>query len=164
ILDLLCDEDRAHFDAVQEGLTTLGVEFKVVPTLVRGLDYYTRTVAEFHLTAPQFEGIAVAGGGRYDGLVQTTGAADMPGTGREGRGHRRDRGGARRLRHRPRPREEGTAEDAARGGRHRGRPAREAPADPGALPAAGRPGRHGARRRGRRPVSRRPAKLDGCCA
>ena len=81
ILDLLCDEDRAHFDAVQEGLTTLGVEFKVVPTLVRGLDYYTRTVAEFHLTAPQFEGIAVAGGGRYDGLFKTMGAEDMPGTG-----------------------------------------------------------------------------------
>jgi len=81
ILDLLCDEDKAHFAAVQDGLTTLGIDFKVSPTLVRGLDYYTRTVVEFHLTAPQFEGIAVAGGGRYDGLFRTMGAEDMPGTG-----------------------------------------------------------------------------------
>ncbi len=81
ILDLLCDEDRAHFDAVQNGLTTLGIPFRVVPTLVRGLDYYTRTVTEFHLTAPEYEGIAVAGGGRYDGLFATMGAEDMAGTG-----------------------------------------------------------------------------------
>jgi histidyl-tRNA synthetase len=81
ILDLLCDEDRAHFTAVQDGLTGLGVPFKLVPTLVRGLDYYTRTVAEFVLTSPELEGIAVAGGGRYDGLFSTMGAEDMPGTG-----------------------------------------------------------------------------------
>ncbi len=81
ILDLLCDEDRAHFAAVQDGLTGLGIPFRVVPTLVRGLDYYTRTVAEFVLTAPEYEGIAVAGGGRYDGLFATMGAEDMPGTG-----------------------------------------------------------------------------------
>ena len=81
IVDLLCDEDRSHFAAVQEGLTALGIPFTVVPTLVRGLDYYTRTVIEFHLTAPEFEGIAVAGGGRYDGLFKTMGAEDMPGTG-----------------------------------------------------------------------------------
>jgi histidyl-tRNA synthetase len=81
MLDLLCDDDRAHFTAVQDGLTGLGVPFKVVPTLVRGLDYYTRTVAEFVLTSPEFEGIAVAGGGRYDGLFSTMGAEDMPGTG-----------------------------------------------------------------------------------
>ena len=81
IQELLCEEDRAHFGAVQEGLTGLGVPFKVVPTLVRGLDYYTRTVAEFVLTAPEYDGIAVAGGGRYDGLFSTMGAEDMPGTG-----------------------------------------------------------------------------------
>lgn len=81
ILDLLCDSDKAHFDAVQEGLTSLGIAFTVTPTLVRGLDYYTRTVAEFILTAPEFEGIAVAGGGRYDGLFKTMGAEDMAGTG-----------------------------------------------------------------------------------
>jgi histidyl-tRNA synthetase len=81
ILDLLCDDDRAHFSELQDGLTALGIPFRVVPTLVRGLDYYTRTVIEFHLTAPEFEGIAVAGGGRYDGLFATMGAEDMPGTG-----------------------------------------------------------------------------------
>jgi histidyl-tRNA synthetase len=81
ILDLLCDEDRAHFSVVQEGLTSLAIPFRLVPTLVRGLDYYTRTVVEFFLTDPEFEGIAVAGGGRYDGLFATMGAADMAGTG-----------------------------------------------------------------------------------
>ncbi len=81
IIDLLCQDDRAHFTAVQDGLTGLGVPFRVVPTLVRGLDYYTRTVVEFVLTAPEYEGIAVAGGGRYDGLFSTMGAEEMPGTG-----------------------------------------------------------------------------------
>ena len=81
ILELLCEEDRAHFDAVQEGLNGLGVPFTFVPTLVRGLDYYTRTVVEFKLTDPELEGIAAAGGGRYDGLFSTMGAEDMPGTG-----------------------------------------------------------------------------------
>src|SRR5262249_16834934 len=81
IVDLLCDEDRAHFAEVQEGLTALGIPFRVVPTLVRGLDYYTRTVAEFILTDPEYEGIAVAGGGRYDGLFETMGGEAMPGTG-----------------------------------------------------------------------------------
>ena len=81
ILELLCEEDIAHFTALQDGLTGLGVPFRVVPTLVRGLDYYTRTVVEFRLTEPEFEGIAVAGGGRYDGLFATMGAEDMPGTG-----------------------------------------------------------------------------------
>jgi histidyl-tRNA synthetase len=81
ILDLLCDEDRAHFSEVQEGLTSLGIPYRVVPTLVRGLDYYTRTVTEFVLTAPEYAGIAVAGGGRYDGLFKTMGAESMAGTG-----------------------------------------------------------------------------------
>ena len=81
ILDLLCEEDQTHFTDVQEGLTGLGIPFRVAPTLVRGLDYYTRTVVEFFLTDPEFEGIAVAGGGRYDGLFATMGAEDMPGTG-----------------------------------------------------------------------------------
>src|SRR4029079_8359452 len=81
ILELLCEEDRTHFTAVQDGLSGLGVPFRVAPALVRGLDYYTRTVVEFVLTAPEYEGISVAGGGRYDGLFSTMGADDMPGTG-----------------------------------------------------------------------------------
>ncbi len=47
ITDYLCDDCRAHFERVQEYLTALGVEFTIDPALVRGLDYYTRTVFEF---------------------------------------------------------------------------------------------------------------------
>jgi len=81
---LLCAADRAHFDAFVGGLDRLGIRHRVDPTLVRGLDYYTRTVCEFILTDPEFTragDIAVAGGGRYDGLVATLGGPDMPGTG-----------------------------------------------------------------------------------
>jgi histidyl-tRNA synthetase len=83
-LDLVCDEDRVHFLAVTEGLDRLGIAHTVEPTLVRGLDYYTRTVCEFYLTDPAFTkagAIAVAGGGRYDGLVETMGGPPMAGTG-----------------------------------------------------------------------------------
>jgi len=81
---LLCADDRAHFGAVVGGLDRLGIRHTVVPTLVRGLDYYARTVCEFVLTDPEFTkagDIAVAGGGRYDGLVETLGGPPMPGTG-----------------------------------------------------------------------------------
>ena len=81
---LLCTEDRAHFDAVVAGLDRLGIRHRVMPTLVRGLDYYTRTVYEFLLTDPEFTksgDIAVAAGGRYDGLVETLGGPAMPGVG-----------------------------------------------------------------------------------
>ncbi len=83
ILDLVCEEDRAHFDAVRAGLERLGVAFTVNERLVRGLDYYTRTVAEFWLTNAKFAGggIAVAGAGRYDGLVETMGGPATPGVG-----------------------------------------------------------------------------------
>lgn len=82
--DILCAEDTKHFAAVQEGLTRLGIAYKVVDTLVRGLDYYTRTVSEFVLTDPEYRksgDIAVAAGGRYDGLVQRMGGPDLGGTG-----------------------------------------------------------------------------------
>ncbi|MGH2490962.1 MAG: histidine--tRNA ligase [Candidatus Limnocylindria bacterium] len=82
--DVLCDDDKEHFAAVQDGLTRLGIAHKVVETLVRGLDYYTRTVSEFVLTDPEYRkagDIAVAGGGRYDELVRTMGGPEMPGTG-----------------------------------------------------------------------------------
>ena len=82
--DTLCDEDKQHFAEVQDGLTRLGIEYKVIETLVRGLDYYTRTVSEFVLTDPEFRkgsDIAVAAGGRYDGLVRKMGGPDLSGTG-----------------------------------------------------------------------------------
>lgn len=83
IYDLLCEEDRAHFDAVRSGLDRLGVAYVVNDRLVRGLDYYTRTVWEFILANEKFVGrrLSVGGGGRYDGLVETLGGPATPGVG-----------------------------------------------------------------------------------
>ncbi|MDP9264712.1 MAG: histidine--tRNA ligase [Chloroflexota bacterium] len=84
VRDLVCDADREHFAEVTDGLDRLGVRNQVDETLVRGLDYYTRTVCEFHLTDPEFrkaDDIAVAAGGRYDGLVRTMGGPATPGVG-----------------------------------------------------------------------------------
>ena len=84
VRDLVSDEDRAHFGAVIGGLERLGIRYEVDDRLVRGLDYYTRTVFEFHLTDPEFTkagAISVAGGGRYDGLIRTLGGPDVPGVG-----------------------------------------------------------------------------------
>ncbi len=84
VRDLVSDEDREHFQAVLDGLERLGVAYRVEDTLVRGFDYYTRTVFEFVLTDPEFRKggeITVAAGGRYDGLVETMGGPAMPGVG-----------------------------------------------------------------------------------
>ena len=66
ILDYLCDDCKEHFETLKASLTDAGISFNVDPHIVRGLDYYTRTVFEF--TDP-VSGLALAGGGRYDGLV-----------------------------------------------------------------------------------------------
>jgi histidyl-tRNA synthetase len=82
--ELLCTEDREQFDQVTASLERLGHEFKVNQTLVRGLDYYTRTVMEFILTDPEFTksgDIAVAAGGRYNDLVEKLGGPAVPGVG-----------------------------------------------------------------------------------
>jgi histidyl-tRNA synthetase len=84
VRDLVSDEDRAHFAEVSEGLERLGVRYEIDDRMVRGFDYYTRTVFEFILTDPEFTQageISVAGGGRYDGLVRTMGGPDVPGVG-----------------------------------------------------------------------------------
>ena len=78
ITDYLCEDCRAHFQKVQEYLTAMGVEFEVDPGLVRGLDYYTRTVFEF---PSKSLGFALGGGGRYDGLVEEMGGKPTPGLG-----------------------------------------------------------------------------------
>jgi histidyl-tRNA synthetase len=78
--DALCDECRAHFDAVQAMLENYGVEFELVPTLVRGLDYYTRTAFEFVDEAIGAQS-SICGGGRYDGLVEQLGGKPTPGIG-----------------------------------------------------------------------------------
>jgi histidyl-tRNA synthetase len=80
LLDRLCDGCRTHFDAVKAGLDALGVAYRIDPRLVRGLDYYVRTAYEFSSDALGAQS-AVAGGGRYDGLVETLGGQPTPGIG-----------------------------------------------------------------------------------
>jgi histidyl-tRNA synthetase len=80
IVDHLCDECRDHFDTVTRSLKSLDVPFIVDKRLVRGLDYYTRTAFEIQTTALGAQS-AVAGGGRYDGLVKALGGPDIPAIG-----------------------------------------------------------------------------------
>ena len=80
ILDFLCDDCRAHFDAVQRYLGAMDIDFTVNPTIVRGLDYYTRTVFEFVSSEIGAQG-TVCGGGRYDGLLEELGGKPMPACG-----------------------------------------------------------------------------------
>lgn len=77
MLNYLCDECAAHFETVKECLNAAGVEYVIDEHIVRGLDYYTRTV--FELVSDQ--GLVVAGGGRYDGLIQELGGQAQPGLG-----------------------------------------------------------------------------------
>jgi histidyl-tRNA synthetase len=80
LLDRLCDGCRTHFDAVKAGLDALGVAYAIDGRLVRGLDYYVRTAFEFTSDALGSQS-AVAGGGRYDRLVETLGGPPTPGIG-----------------------------------------------------------------------------------
>jgi histidyl-tRNA synthetase len=78
--DALCDECREHFAAVRRYLDAYGVEYELVPTLVRGLDYYTRTTFEF--VGPEHGAQSViCGGGRYDGLIEEIGGPPTPALG-----------------------------------------------------------------------------------
>lgn len=80
LMDAISADDRAHFDEVLALLDAAGVTYEVDTTLVRGLDYYTRTVFEF--TADNLGAQSgVAGGGRYDGLVEMLGGPPTPGIG-----------------------------------------------------------------------------------
>jgi histidyl-tRNA synthetase len=76
----LCDECREHFENVRRFLDAYGVEYELVPTLVRGLDYYTRTTFEFKDEAIGAKD-TICGGGRYDGLIEEIGGAPTPGIG-----------------------------------------------------------------------------------
>lgn len=80
ILDFICDDCQAHFDSVQKYLDAMGIEYTVNPTIVRGLDYYTRTVFEF-VTGSLGAQSTVCGGGRYDGLVEQLGGPAVPACG-----------------------------------------------------------------------------------
>jgi histidyl-tRNA synthetase len=78
--DSLCDECRAHFDAVKAHLDAYGVHYTLDPALVRGLDYYSRTTFEF-VGPEENVNSTIAGGGRYDGLVEAVGGGATPGIG-----------------------------------------------------------------------------------
>lgn len=80
ITDYLCDECREHFDSVQKFLDAAGVGYTVNPTIVRGLDYYTKTVFEFVTDCIGAQG-TVCGGGRYDGLIEELGGNHLPSLG-----------------------------------------------------------------------------------
>jgi histidyl-tRNA synthetase len=80
MIEHLCDDCRAHFDALRRYLDALGLTYEVNPRIVRGLDYYTRTVFEFVSSAIGSQG-TVCGGGRYDGLVAELGGPPTPGVG-----------------------------------------------------------------------------------
>ena len=78
ISDYLCEPCREHFDAVKRFLSIYEVPFEHDPLIVRGLDYYTRTVFEF---TSDIDKLALNGGGRYDGLAEILGGAHTPGIG-----------------------------------------------------------------------------------
>ena len=80
LIDCLGDETRAHFDGLCKRLTEAGVAFNINPRLVRGLDYYNRTVFEWVTTKLGAQG-TIAGGGRYDALVERLGGAATPACG-----------------------------------------------------------------------------------
>jgi histidyl-tRNA synthetase len=78
--DSLCDACREHFEQVRGFLDALGVRYELRPTLVRGLDYYTRTTFEFKDEAIGAQD-SICGGGRYDGLIEAIGGPPTPGIG-----------------------------------------------------------------------------------
>lgn len=80
VLDYICDDCREHFEGVKKCLDAVGIEYTVNPTIVRGLDYYTRTVFEFVSSSIGAQG-TVCGGGRYDGLIEELGGQHTPSLG-----------------------------------------------------------------------------------
>ncbi|MBQ5929705.1 MAG: histidine--tRNA ligase, partial [Clostridia bacterium] len=80
ILDYLCDDCKTHFDEFKTCLSLAGVDYEIDPRIVRGLDYYTRSVFEFVSTSIGAQG-TVCAGGRYDGLIAELGGNPMPAVG-----------------------------------------------------------------------------------
>jgi histidyl-tRNA synthetase len=82
ILDILDDADRAHWESLCKHLDALGVPYRVEPRLVRGLDYYTRTLFELQSSAGSLGAQnALGGGGRYDAMIQELGGPSVPAIG-----------------------------------------------------------------------------------
>ncbi len=80
LLDHLCPDCREHFEGLTANLDDLGIPYTIDPGIVRGLDYYTRTVFEFVSDHVGTQG-TICGGGRYDGLVEMMGGQSVPGIG-----------------------------------------------------------------------------------
>ena len=78
MIDYLCDECKVHFENVKKSLEALDVKYEIDSGIVRGLDYYTKTVFEF---VDENQGLTVLGGGRYDGLVEEFGGQKTPAVG-----------------------------------------------------------------------------------
>lgn len=80
LIDYLCEECSEHFSSVRKMLENIGINYDIDPDIVRGLDYYTKTV--FEITADiQSSNTTICGGGRYDGLVGELGGPEMPACG-----------------------------------------------------------------------------------
>ncbi len=80
VLDYLCDECKEHFEKVKSYLDSARIRYVINPKIVRGLDYYTKTVFEFVTTSLGSQG-TVCGGGRYDGLIEELGGQPTPSLG-----------------------------------------------------------------------------------
>lgn len=80
LIDSICDECAHHFEKVKRNLTAMGIEYKIDPYIVRGLDYYTKTVFEI-IADNKNSNSTVCGGGRYDGLIEELGGNSMPACG-----------------------------------------------------------------------------------
>ena len=78
MIDYLCDECKEHFENVKKALNAVNVEYEIDSSIVRGLDYYTKTVFEF---IDEDTGLTVLGGGRYDGLVEEFDGPSTPAVG-----------------------------------------------------------------------------------
>ena len=78
--DYLCEECQTHFDQVQQYLREMGIPFRIDKSIVRGLDYYTKTVFEIKSNGIGAQS-TVCGGGRYDGLIEDLGGSPTPGVG-----------------------------------------------------------------------------------
>ena len=79
-VDFLCEDCASHFEGLKSSLTQMGIDYEVDTSIVRGLDYYTKTVFEFVFSGIGAQG-TVCGGGRYDGLIEQLGGAATPAVG-----------------------------------------------------------------------------------
>ncbi|MDP4133851.1 MAG: histidine--tRNA ligase [Bacillota bacterium] len=81
LIDYICDDCKAHFEGVKNALEELSISYNIDPTIVRGLDYYTKTVFEIKSNLDIGSQRTICGGGRYDGLIETLGGTPTPGIG-----------------------------------------------------------------------------------